>query len=101
VYQVAFDLPDGRRVTVLWNGDGKAIRVRVPRHGGTGSLVDIENARLDGLVSVGQDWAIELPPATAHYSGDPVGYYFIGGEPRLLLEENVAPDAPVVPPHLG
>jgi hypothetical protein len=54
-----------------------------------------------GPTSLGEDWAIDLPAATAHYAGDPPGYYFIGGEPRLLIEDGVPADAPSVPPHLG
>ena len=37
-----------------------------------------------------------LPPASAHFSGDPDGYYFIGGDPMLLIEDNVPDGAPVV-----
>ncbi len=98
-YEVAFDLPGGHRVTVLWNGDGSLVRIRLPRRGQAGTLLDVEGTVLDGPVSVGQDWAIELPPATAHYTGDPVGYYFIGGSPLFLLEDDVAADAPVVAPR--
>ena len=31
----------------------------------------------------------------AHFGGDPPGYYFIGGEPRLLIEDGVPPGTPV------
>ena len=53
-----------------------------------------------GPTSVGQDWSVSLPPATAHFAGDPDGYYFIGGDPMLLIEDNVSPEAPVTPPRL-
>ena len=101
VYQVVFDLPDNRRVTVLWNGDGVPLRVRIPRQGSQASLLDMNGDELQGPTPGGQDWVITLPPATAHYSGDPVGYYFIGGEPRLLIQEAVPRDAPVAPPRLA
>jgi hypothetical protein len=101
VYEVAFALPGDRRVTVLWNGDALPLRIRIPRLGQAARLLDMQNEAVDGLISTGKDWTIEMPPATAHYEGDPVGYYFIGGEPRLLLEDAVAPDAPVVPPRPG
>ncbi|MBV9546543.1 MAG: hypothetical protein JOY61_19410, partial [Chloroflexi bacterium] len=99
VYDVALDLPGGRRVTVLWNGDGTALRVRVPRLGSAVRAIDMYGQAIS-VSQIGSDWSIELPGATAHFSGDPPGYYFIGGEPRLLFEDGVAPDAPVVPPRL-
>ena len=100
VYEVAFDLPDGRRVTVVWNGDGSPLRVRLPHLGLRANLVDAQNNSVP-LTASGQDWTIDLPPATAHYSGDPTGYYFIGGEPRLLIEDGVPPGAPASPPRIG
>jgi hypothetical protein len=99
VYHVVFDLPGGRRVTVLWNGDGTPLRARVPRLGRAPQLLDMQG-RSVALTSVGQDYAIDLPAATAHYVDDPAGYYFIGGEPRLLLEESLPRGAPVAPPRL-
>jgi hypothetical protein len=99
-YQVAFDLPTRRRVTVVWNGDGAPLRIRLARRGSAGRLLD-QQGRAVAANQAGQDWLIELPPATAHFSGDPAGYYFIGGEPRFLIEENVPVDAPVSPPRLG
>jgi hypothetical protein len=100
IYDVVFDLPDNRRVTVLWNGDGAPLRARVPRRAPQARLVDAQGQMLTPLAT-GQDWAIDLPPATAHFAGDPSGYYFIGGEPRLLIEEDVAPGTPVAPPRAG
>ena len=101
VYEVALDLPAGRRVTALWNGDGVARRIRIPRRGSRPRLLDMRGNELPAPVASGQDWTIDLPAATAHFAGDPVGYYFIGGEPRLLTEENVPADAPVAAPRLG
>jgi len=98
VYEVVFDLPGHRRVTVLWNGDGAPVRARIPRQAAQARLLDVQNQPLTAT-SLGQDWAVTLPPATAHYPGDPPGYYFIGGEPRLLVEDNVPSDAPVTPPR--
>ncbi len=100
-YLVAFDLPGNRRVSVLWNGDGAPLRVRVPRRGGAeASLIDA-NGDQQTLTSVGSDWTIALPAATAHFAGDPPGYFFIGGDPRLLVEDGVAPSSPVTAPRLG
>jgi hypothetical protein len=101
IYEVAFDLPGNRRVTVLWDGDGTARRVRIPRRSAQAQLFDMTNRSLPAPLAVGEDWAIDLPVATAHFDGDPPGYYFIGGEPRLLVEDNVPPETPVVVPRLG
>ena len=98
-YAVAFDLPGSRRVTVLWNGDGTAIRIRMARHGGQVRLLNAQNEALPTPMSSGQDWLIDLPAATAHFTGDPLGYYFIGGEPRLLIEEGVPRGTPVAAPR--
>jgi hypothetical protein len=87
-------------VTVLWNGDGTAIRVRIARHGGQVRLFNAQNEALQAPTSNGQDWLVDLPAATAHYAGDPPGYYFIGGEPRLLVEEGVPRGTPVAAPRL-
>ena len=101
VYEVVFDLPGNHRVTVLWNGDGVTRRVRIPRRASKARLSDGLGGAVGGPAAVGQDWAIDLPPATAHFAGDPDGYYFIGGDPRLLFEDNVPPDSPSTPPRLG
>jgi hypothetical protein len=101
MYEVAFDLPNQRRVTVLWNGDGQPLRARVPRVSDQVHVIDMQGNPVDGPTSVGQDWSLSLPPATAHFSGDPTGYYFIGGDPLLLIEDNVPANAPVVAPRLG
>jgi hypothetical protein len=101
IYDVVFDLPGSRRLTVLWNGDGSTLRARVPRNAAQAKLLDIQGNTLDAPPGVGQDWSVTLPPATAHFSGDPRGYYFIGGEPRLLIEEGVPQNAPVAAPRLG
>jgi hypothetical protein len=99
-YQVAFDLPNRRRVTVLWNGDGASLRVRINRRGATARLVD-QQGGVTSPTESGQDWLVTLPAATAHFSGDPPGYFFIGGDPRLLIEDDVPPGAPVTPPRLA
>jgi hypothetical protein len=100
VYAVVFTLPGGRRVTVLWNGDGTALQVGVPRRGAQAQLIDV-NGQAEPLSPTGPDWTIGLPAATAHFAGDPPGYYFIGGDPRLLIEDGVAPGSPVSAPRLG
>jgi hypothetical protein len=100
IYQVVFDLPGDRRVTVLWNGDGQARRARVAQRATSAQLLDARGVPITPTASSG-DWVVDLPAATARFSGDPAGYYFIGGEPRLLIETGVAPTAPVPAPRLG
>jgi hypothetical protein len=100
VYEVVFDLPNQRRVIALWNGDGKSHQVRVARDGTQAQLLDVQGSTIDGPVALGQAWSVTLPAATAHFSGDPTGYYFIGGEPRLLIEDGVPVDAPVAAPQV-
>lgn len=100
VYLVAFDLPGSRRVSVVWNGDGAPVRVRIPRQGTLAGLIDA-NGDAQAVSPTGPDWTIALPAATAHFAGDPPGYFFIGGEPRLLIEDDVAPGSPVTAPRLG
>jgi hypothetical protein len=100
VYQVVFDLPAGRRATVLWNGDGTPLRVRATRRGRPARVMNAQGDS-EPAVSSGADWAIDLPAASAHFAGDPDGYYFIGGEPRILIEEGVPRGTSVAPPRLG
>jgi hypothetical protein len=99
VYEVALDQPRGRRVTVVWNGDGAPLRVRLTRQGVRARLVDRTGLGRP-LAPQSEDWVIDLPPATAHFATDPPGYHFIGGEPLLLVEDGVPANAPVTPPRL-
>ena len=105
VYQVAFDKPGGERVSVLWNGDGTPLRVRIPKNGSSAQLVD-----RSGNVQPLQDnqgwWVVDLPAATAYFKvndqiKDPEGYHFIGGDPLLIVETGVDSNAAVVTPRLG
>ena len=101
VYQVALDLADNRRATVIWNGDGQATCAGVKKLGGGLRVLDkrgalqLEPPERDGY------WWVSLPPATAHAAGDPEGYFFIGGDPLLLLEDGVPASAPVTQPAAG
>jgi hypothetical protein len=101
VYQVVFDLPGNRRLTVLWNGDGTPLRIRIPRRVTTARLGEPQSDALKTATASGQDWLVDLPAATAHFGGDPAGYYFIGGEPRLLFEDEVPRGAIVAAPRIG
>jgi hypothetical protein len=101
VYEVVFDLQDSRRVTVVWNADGAPLRIRVPKRAAQAQLLGAQGESQTLVTSGDQDWAIDLPPASAHFAGDPDGYYFIGGEPKLLMEDGVPGGTPVTPPRLG
>ena len=95
VYVVTFDKPGNSRVTVLWNGDGSPTCVRVRQSGATARAIDKNGAALPLQAVDGHEWQITLAPATAHFSGDPLGYAFIGGDPVLLFEDGVADGAPL------
>jgi hypothetical protein len=100
VYQVTFDKPGTRRVTVLWNGDGSALKVRIKKNGTNAAAVDRFDNGFDMQPNQGW-WVVDLPGSTTHYPDDPASYHFIGGEPVLILEDGVAPNTPVAPPALG
>ncbi len=100
VYQVAFDKPGSQRVTVLWNADGTPLRVRIRKNGARASVVDRDGGS-QSLQEQDGWWVVDLPAATAHYAADPAGYYFIGGDPRFIVEEDVAAGAAVGAPALG
>jgi len=100
VYQVAFDKPGGERVSVLWNGDGDPLKVRIRKAGSSATPIDRNGSSGSVRESDGW-WVVDLPGATAHFPQDPAGYHFIGGDPLLLVEHGVDASAPVVAPALG
>ena len=96
VYRVVADGAGGRRVSVLWNGDGTPLLVTVPKSGPQALLYDKYGRSLP--VEAGADgWQVVLPAATAQAPQDPPGYHFIGGDPLLLVEEGV-PEGADIPP---
>ena len=101
VYQVALDLPDQRRVTHVWNGDGQARCVGIRKSGVAVRAIDKRGAlQLEPAEREGW-WWVSLAPATAHAPDDPDGYYFIGGDPLVLIENGVPAATPVVEPATG
>ncbi|HEU5317467.1 MAG TPA: hypothetical protein VFX49_15250 [Chloroflexota bacterium] len=77
-------------VSVLWNGDGAPLRVSVPARAAQAELVDkYGRAQPQALARDGDRWVLTLPPATAHSPLDPDGYFFVGGDPLLLVERGV------------
>jgi hypothetical protein len=105
VYQVAFDRPANQRVTALWNGDGTALRVRIPKNGRSAKIVDRRGLERPAREDNGA-WVVDLPAATTRGAlddsiKDPDGYHVIGGDAVLLVEEGVDPLTPVVAPSLA
>ena len=117
VYQVSLDKPGGRRVTVLWNGDGAnptaaagstlgnvqppgGLVIQVPAHGSAAQAIDEFGQPYPYFSMRDGNLVVYLKPATATYSGDPPGYHFVGGDPVLILEDGVGPNSPVDPPQL-
>ncbi len=105
VYQVALDRPGNQRVTALWNGDGSVNTVRVKKNGSTAKAVDRRGNERPLQENQGW-WVVDLPAATAYFKineqiKDPEGYHFIGGDPLLIVEEGVDPNAPLAAPRLG
>ena len=88
-------------VSVLWSNDGQPLTVAVPKVGNRAKLVDKSGAVYDAETYGTKDdgnpaaWLLSLPPATAHAANDPDGYYFIGGDPLLLVEDEVHADVPI------
>jgi hypothetical protein len=85
---------------VLWNGDGSPLTARIRKSGTSAVVLDRAGGSAEPRDSEGW-WVINLPAATAHFPLDPDGYHFIGGDPLLLVESGVDPNAPVVAPALG
>jgi hypothetical protein len=86
-----------QRVSVVWNGDPTPLTISLPRNAPTAALVD-KYGRVQPVEADGDRWRITLPAATAHSPLDPEGYYYIGGDPLLLVEQGVDPAAPIEPP---
>lgn len=89
-----------QRISVLWNGDPEPHEVLLPRLSTDAALVD-KYGRLLPLQSDGDRWRITLAGATAHSPLDPEGYYFIGGDPVLLVEQGMPAGAPATAPELA
>jgi hypothetical protein len=87
------------------DGDGSAMRVRIPKNGASAQVVD----RLANVKQLESDqgwWVVDLPAASAYFKlndqiKDPEGYHFIGGDPLLIVENGVAASTPLVAPRLG
>jgi hypothetical protein len=98
VYSLAFDLPGARRVSVVWNADPTPTCGRITRNGNTAQVLD-KHGTASPATQQGDAWTVSLAPASAHFADDPDGYYFIGGDPLLLVEEGVNASAAVTSPQ--
>jgi hypothetical protein len=91
-----------QRTSVLWNGNGAPVRVSLPKLGQAAKVVD-KAGNETPLDPQGDRWVLALEAASRRataFGGDPPGYFFVGGSPLLLVEEGVAPDAPVERPRV-
>jgi hypothetical protein len=84
---------------VLWNGDPDALQVSLPRLAERATLLD-KYGRVQPIEPDGDRWRLTLAGATAHSPLDPEGFYYVGGDPLLLIEDGVPDGAPVTPPDL-
>ncbi len=108
VYQVALDRPGNQRVTALWNGDGQTLTTRIRKTGSSAQAFDKNGNPVSVTENQGW-WVVDLPGASAfgqvligsQLISDPDGYHFIGGDPVLLVEKDVAPGTRVERPRLG
>jgi hypothetical protein len=93
-----------RRASIVWNSGPDPLTVAVPRLGSQAELLDQAGTRIPLAPSEdGGHWVLTLERATRRFQhptlgSDPVGYFYIGGPPLIIIEENVPPDAPVLPP---
>ena len=93
-------MPGNRRLTVLWNADGAPRAAGVRKHGTAAKAVDKYGGSVP-LVEQQGAWMVSLPPATGSDPRDPAGYFYIGGDPLIVVEEGVPAGAPVDPPIVG
>ncbi len=99
VYQVVAD-GGGTRVNIVWNGDGAPLRARVRRDGASAIKVD-KTGNQTPLEAVDGWYVVDLGPASAHGPADPNGYFYVGGDPVMIVQSGVPDSAPISKPALG
>jgi hypothetical protein len=68
--------------------------------GNAATLIDrLGNQR--PIADTGGWYVVDLGPATARGPFDPDGYYYIGGDPLIVVQSGVPPDARPAAPDLG
>jgi hypothetical protein len=94
-----------RRASIVWNSGPEPLMIGVPRLGSRAYLLDKLGSRHPAQLSAdGRLWMLALEPATRRFvhptlGSDPEGYFYVGGSPLILIEEDVPPEAPVLPPE--
>jgi hypothetical protein len=87
VNQVYLEQPTlGRRLTVLWNMTPAAMQVSVPALGTTAQLMDRFGQRQPVHLDAEGNVPLTLAPATANTVLGFPNAYFIGGEPRIIVD---------------
>jgi hypothetical protein len=87
-YLVGVERQGDELVSVVWNGDGTPLRVSLPVRSDQAQLFD-KYGRAQTLQREGDRWILTLAPASAHSALDPDGYFFIGGDPLILVERGI------------
>ncbi|MGH2354244.1 MAG: hypothetical protein ACRDJN_21780, partial [Chloroflexota bacterium] len=92
-----------RRTHVLWNGTDQPLPVSLRAWGGAARVVDKYGQETPFAPDGDGRLTVTLEPATRHFvhpvfGQDPPGYFYVGGSPLLVVEEDVPPDAPVEAP---
>jgi hypothetical protein len=90
-----------QRASVLWNGTDSPLPASVQAQGASAVLVDKTGASSPIAPDGSGRYSVTLDPASRHFDlfgGDPPGYYYVGGNPLIIVEDGVPPDAPVVAP---
>jgi hypothetical protein len=99
IYQVVADRAD-QRVSVLWNADGSPIRARIPKIGSAAVRLD-KMGNPQPVQEVDGWYVFDLAPARVRGPFDPPGYFYIGGDPVIIVQMGIAAGAPVAAPGLG
>jgi hypothetical protein len=93
------------RTTVLWNNSPDAVTVQVAAKGGEALLID-KNGNPQPLNTSGGNHSISINPASVRFSWpnspfgpleDPVNYFYVGGDPMILIETGVGDHSVNIP----
>lgn len=90
-----------QRSNVLWNQTDQPLTVSIPKWGELAVAVD-KAGNETPLVAQGNRWVVTLARTTRHFDlfgGDPPGYFYVGGDPTIIVEFGVPGNAPVEAPR--
>ncbi len=96
IYRVTFWGTPRGRIDVLWNGLPYTRTYSLSATLPTATLVD-HHGQTYPLTAQDGRYLLTLPPATAYLVSDP-DYYFIGGPPFLLIQEDTVPPVSALHP---